>query len=353
MQDRKNQSEQTGDGKKRICIDARMYRHSGIGVYLLQLIKSLTADAEIELILLVPHKGIPEFNGVRQILFKAPIYSLQEQWLLPFKVPRCDIFWSPHYNVPLLPVKASERWVTIHDVYHLRFADSLSFFQRWYARLLMKAATSFSKKIFTVSEFSRKEILHFFDAEGKITVVPNIVETESFSRSYSADMVASVLTKYQINKPYILFVGNIKPHKNLITLIKAFDSVKDEVYPVSLVIVGQRDGFITKDNEVGHYLKTHPALRKHISFTDVVPHQDLPILYQQANLFVFPSLYEGFGYPPLEALAAGTNVLCSNAGPMPEVCGDRVTYFNPADVQSLALLIRESLSETTGKTSLV
>jgi glycosyltransferase involved in cell wall biosynthesis len=340
----KNQSQDKREHKKLLCLDARMYRHSGIGVYLLQLISRLKNDSNIDLILLVPQLNIPEFRGIRQIKFNAAIYTLKEQWLFPFRIPRCDIFWSPHYNVPLMPVKASERRVTIHDIYHLRFAHTLSFFQRWYARILMKAAVSLSDKIFTVSVFSKKEILDYFDVEEKIQVIPNVVETEKFSRFYPAESVKDVLTKYKIKTPYILFVGNIKPHKNLITLIKAFERIMKEITPVKLVIVGQKEGFITADNEVGHYMQTRPDLLSHICFTDQVLHDELPILYQQAELFVFPSLYEGFGYPPLEALAAGTKVLCSNAGPMPEVCGNRVTYFNPTDVQELASLIVETLA---------
>ena len=340
----KNQSQDKREHKKLLCLDARMYRHSGIGVYLLQLISRLKNDSNIDLILLVPQLNIPEFRGIRQIKFNAAIYTLKEQWLFPFLIPRCDIFWSPHYNVPLMPVKASERRVTIHDIYHLRFAHTLSFFQRWYARILMKAAVSLSDKIFTVSVFSKKEILDYFDVEEKIQVIPNVVETEKFSRLYPAESVKDVLTKYKIKTPYILFVGNIKPHKNVITLIQAFECIMNEIMSFTLVIVGQKEGFITGDNEVGQYIQTHPDLLGRICFTDQVLHDELPMLYQQADLFVFPSLYEGFGYPPLEALAAGTNVLCSNAGPMPEVCGDRVTYFNPTDVQALASLMVKALS---------
>jgi len=345
----KNQSQDKRKHKKLLCLDARMYRHSGIGVYLLQLISRLKHDPEIDLIILVPELDLPEFRNIRQIKFNAAIYTLKEQWLFPFRIPRCDIFWSPHYNVPLLPVKASERWVTIHDIYHLRFAHTLSFFQRWYARVLMKAAVSFSKKIYTVSAFSKKEILSYFDVKEKIQVVPNVVETDKFSRTYPAEFAANVLFKYKIKTPYILFVGNIKPHKNLITLIKAFEQIMHKITPVSLVIVGQKEGFITGDNEVGEYIQSHADLLRQICFTDLVLHDELPVLYQQAELFIFPSLYEGFGYPPLEALAAGTKVLCSNAGPMPEVCGNRVTYFNPTDVQALASLIVETLSVAEGK----
>jgi glycosyltransferase involved in cell wall biosynthesis len=216
--------------------------------------------------------------------------------------------------------------------------------QRLYARACIYAACRFSKRIFTVSHFSKKELLSFFSVENKIEVIHNRVETEKFSRIYSSEKTEDALRKYQIDFPFILFVGNVKPHKNLITLIRAFEQIEEKINPVKLVVVGKKTGFITEDNEVSRYLDHKPALRNAIHFTDEVTHEELPILYQQAELFVFPSLYEGFGYPPLEALAAGTKVLCSNAGPMPEVCGDSVVYFNPTDIEALATLIRQHLS---------
>ena len=329
--------------KKRICLDVRMYQHSGIGVYILQWVERLKNDATIELTLLVPALNIEEFEGIPQILFRAGIYSIREQIIYPFLIPSCDIFWSPHYNVPLLPVKAKKRWVTIHDVYHLRFAHTLPLLQRIYARIFLGAACRLSDKIITVSEFSAQEIQSFFNVRKKIEIRHNTVDSGKFSRNYSDQYTLSVLDKYQINFPYLLFVGNMKPHKNLITLIKAFERIIDDVAPVRLLIVGKKEGFITSDNEVRRYMEANPQLMKYVHLAGIVEHDELPVLYQQAKIFIFPSLYEGFGYPPLEALAAGTKVICSNAGPMPEVCGDAVDYFNPHDVAELATLIRSRL----------
>lgn len=322
---------------KVLCIDARMYQHSGIGVYLLQLIEDLKDVSNLKIILLVPDLNIPAFEFFEKILFEKPIYSISEQLAYPYVIPDCDVFWSPHYNVPLLPIRAKKRWVTIHDVFHLRYAHTLGVLKRLYAKLSFFAACKFSERIFTVSQFSKDEIVSFFkDSQSKIEVIYNKVNVEKFSKQATITEIFEVKKKYNIDQGYVLFVGNVKPHKNLITLLKAFNEVKVHVEWAKLLIVGKKEGFITQDNEVGRYLEEHVELKKAVIFTGFVDDNDLPVLYQMARVFVFPSLYEGFGYPPLEAHAAGIPVICSNAGPMPEVCGDKVEYFNPLNVKELA-----------------
>jgi glycosyltransferase involved in cell wall biosynthesis len=343
MQDMKNQLQEGSGTRIKLCLDARMYRHSGIGRYIRHQIALLINDAAYELILLVPKGGIDDLKRVVQIEFTSPIYSLREQLVYPFIIPACDVFWSPHYNVPLLPVKAKKRWVTIHDLYHLRFAGQLGFIRKWYARLLFSTACRLSNRIITVSQFTRTELLSYFDVVDKVEVIPNEVDSSFFEKKYSEDDQHLVLKKYQIDSQYILFVGNLKPHKNLITLLKAFEKSMNEYSQIKLVVAGKESGFLTEDRDTRLYLDQHPELKKRVLFTGLVDDDDLPVLYRSAKVFVFPSLYEGFGYPPLEALASGTKVLCSNAGPMPEVCGDLVTYFDPLDVDQLSRLLKNQL----------
>jgi glycosyltransferase involved in cell wall biosynthesis len=333
------ESQEKNRPRKQLCLDARMYMHTGIGAYIRQRVEVFVKNPDYELILLVPEKNIPSFEGIRQIVFDAPIYSITEQLRYPFMIPACDIFWSPHYNVPLLPIRARERWATVHDVYHLRFAHTMSRIKNIYARLLYRAACHRSQRVITVSEFSKKEILHFFDIGTKLEVIPHVVDTRSFEKQYSAAWKQEVLSKYKIHDPYLLFVGNIKPHKNLITLLKAFAQIAQQVDPVKLVLVGKIDGLETKDEEVFQLLRKEPSLQDRVLFTGAVEQEELPVLFQSARLFVFPSYYEGFGTPPLEALAAGIPVICSNAGPIPEVCGNRVSYFSPFDVKALSELL--------------
>jgi glycosyltransferase involved in cell wall biosynthesis len=343
MQDMKNQLQERGGRKIKLCLDARMYRHSGIGRYIRYQIDLLVCDDAYELILLVPKGGIDDLKGIRQIVFRSPIYSFSEQILYPFVIPACDVFWSPHYNVPILPVKAKKRWATIHDLYHLRFAEQLGFLRKCYAKMLFSAACRLSNRIITVSQFSRNELLSFFNVDHKVEVMPNVVDKKFYENKNTEEDVQQVLRKYNINSPYILFVGNLKPHKNLITLLKAFEKIMNDFSQVNLVVAGKESGFLTEDRDTGLYLDHHPELKKRVFFTGLVADDDLPALYRAAKVFVFPSLYEGFGYPPLEALVSGTPVLCSNAGPMPEVCGDRVAYFDPLDVDQLSRMLKNQL----------
>jgi len=343
MQYMKNQLQERSGKRITLCLDARMYRHSGIGRYIRHQVNSLLCDDAYELILLVPKGGIDELKEVRQIEFNSPIYSLWEQVLYPFVVPDCDVFWSPHYNVPFLPVRAKKRWVTIHDLYHLRFKDQLGFFKKWYARIFFSAACRMSNRIITVSQFSKNELLSFFDVEDKLEVILNETDQIFYEKKYTEQDLQQVLRNYNIDFPYVLFVGNLKPHKNLITLLKAFEKIMNDFSLLKLVVVGKETGFLTEDYETKLYLDKNTALKKRVLFTGPVADEELPALYSAAKVFVFPSLYEGFGYPPLEAHLSGTKVLCSNAGPMPEVCGNRVTYFDPLDVDQLSDLLKNNL----------
>ena len=340
----KNQLQEHDVKRRRLCLDARMYRHSGIGRYISHQIDLFRYNPDYELILLVPAGGIEKYTELRQIEFTAPIYSLSEQFLYPFVIPVCDVFWSPHYNVPLLPVSAKKRWVTIHDLYHLRFSDQLGFFKKWYAKIMLSAACKKSHRIITVSAFSRKELVSFFDVGHKTEVIHNEVDQRFFEKNETEEELKKTLNRYQIDFPYLLFVGNVKPHKNLMTLLKSFKRLMNDFPELKVVVAGKESGFKIEDRDTYLYLDQHPDLKQRVHFTGFIADDDLPSLYRGAKLFIFPSQYEGFGYPPLEALASGTKVLCSNAGPMPEVCGDRVTYFDPNDDLALSKLINNQLS---------
>ena len=149
-------------------------------------------------------------------------------------------------------------------------------------------------------------------------------------------------------QPYLLFVGNVKPHKNLGRLLDAFDLLKDRI-PHSLMIVGQKDGFITGDKEV---VRRAERFGKRVQFTGVLSDDKLRGIYAAADLLVFPSLYEGFGLPPLEAMACGTPVACSRAASLPEVCGNAVEYFDPQDSKDIAEKVLKLIQDGKRRKSL-
>ena len=220
-----------------LCIDARMARSSGIGTCIRQLVPFFN-QPPYRVILLVGSLGQPWCKDIEQICFDAKIYSIREQLLFPLKIPRCDLFWSPHYNVPLLPIRAKKRIVTIHDVCHLALANTFSFAEKTYAKFVMNRAMCLSDAIVTDSIFSRDEMLKYLgNPNTKIQIVPVGVSQSQFQRVIDPSTLATLRKKYRLPEKFVLFVGNLKPHKNLSGLLSAFSQISNP--QLALVIVGK------------------------------------------------------------------------------------------------------------------
>ncbi len=318
--------------KPSIAVDARMINASGIGRHIKGILPVLMEKFEV---ILLGYKGeLKNFHlleNLRIINIKSKIYSIKEQIELPLKIPKCDVFWSPHYNIPVLPIRAKKRMVTIHDVYHLAFQHTLSLPQRIYAKLMINQALKRSDIVLTVSEFSKQEIIKYTGTSKDIKVIHNGIEPQWYEKQPLS---------LSERDNYILYVGNVKPHKNLVRALKAFSLLKDK--NLKFKIVGKKDNFITVDKEVE---KIARKLGNRVEFTGYVSDNELKELYRKAKLFLFPSLYEGFGLPPLEAMACGTPVVVSNAASLPEVCGDAAYYVNPYDINDIAKGIETVLKD--------
>ncbi len=306
-----------------LVIDARMIDLSGVGRYLKGLIPLLVDKFQITL--LGRRQEFVRFSWFDKVFIiecNVPIYSIREQFELPLKIPKCDIFWSPHYNIPILPIGAKKRIVTIHDVYHLAFRHILSLPQRIYAKLMINQAVKRSDIVLTDSEFSRQEIIKYTETSKDIKVVYIGIELQWYKKQPLS---------LSERDNYILYVGNVKPHKNLVRALKAFSLLEEK--SLKFKIVGKKEGFITADRKVDEIAK---KLGTRVEFTGYVSDDKLKQLYRKAKLFLFPSLYEGFGLPPLEAMACGAPVVVSNIASLPEVCGDAAYYVNPYDVKDIA-----------------
>lgn len=332
----------------KLVIDARLINASGVGTYLKNIIPGII-HAFDEVLLLGNNKELKLFDwaeNIKIIEFNAKIYSLEEQIKYPFIIPSCDVLWCPFFNTPIFPVKAGKIITTIHDVYHLTEIASLSFAKKKAAKLLFTNAVRKSNLVLTVSEFSKSEILKYLKTDSqKIEVVYCGVDRTLFLSPKKGNI--------ELPENYILYVGNIKPHKNLITLLKAFNTFSNEFkskYP--LVLTGKKEGFITKDNEIDIFIKSND-LEKYITFTGYVSDSEIPNIYLGANLFVFPSLYEGFGLPVLEALAASAKVISSNAASLCEVGGNAVIYFDPKKYEELAELIKKHIDKNQNDNHLI
>jgi len=232
--------------------------------------------------------------------------------------------------------------VTIHDCIHLMFPQYLPSRAAYaYARATMWSAAKRSACILTVSESSKRDILHFFNVPAdKVVVIYNAID-ERFSIPPSEDDVARVRERYQLDQRFVLYVGNIKPHKNLVRLIEAFDELRGRFDDLKLLIIGDEISKLPALRRAVHRNKLH----KFVRFLGYLKDDTLTVLYRLASVFVFPSLYEGFGLPPLEAMASGTPVVTSNVSSLPEVTGDAAVLVDPYDVDSIADGMRRILDD--------
>jgi len=315
---------------KKITIDLRMLNCSGIGTYLKNTVpKIIKLMPHLNFSLLVRTEDLKKNNwfkdhNVTTIPYDAAIYSISEQIKTIRKIPKdSSLFWSPHYNFPFL--YKGKLLVTIHDLFHVALPHLVGgFHKRLYAKYMFKAVLNKANTIITNSDFTKSEFLRLIGSP-KYPIITTYLGVDEEWRNVKKN-------PSPYSWPFLLFVGNVKPHKNLKTLIKAFEIIKDRI-PHHLIIVGKKDGFITKDKKILHYTR---GIDTRISFTGHINDALLKQYFSHADLFVFPSYYEGFGLPPLEAMAIGCPSIVSQIPSLIEVCGEAVHYFNSNDAQNLA-----------------
>ncbi|HUP35710.1 MAG TPA: glycosyltransferase family 1 protein [Candidatus Limnocylindria bacterium] len=340
----------------RIAIDARKLRDFGIGTYVRNLLRQLSRiDTQTEYVLFCRPGDLALVSDLgenfRPIAEPAPSYSIREQLRVPLDVRRvrADLFHAPHYVLP--PLTPCRSVVTIHDCIHLRFPQYLpSKLGYAYARSSLWVATHRASRIMTVSEASKRDILRYFTIpESKIDVIYNAID-DRFGMMPPEEEIARVRERYQLNDPFVLYAGNIKPHKNLERLIEAFHMLRrGDLEHVKLLIIGDEISKYATLRRAVHRLKLH----QHVRFFGFVPDQTLAVLYRLAGVFVFPSLYEGFGLPPLEAMASGTPVITSNVSSLPEVVGDAAVLVDPYEPEDIADAMRRVLTDAPLREDLV
>ena len=319
---------------KTIVVDCRMLRASGVGTYLRSVLGRLIAK-EIFQFVLIGNKGeLSEWLtgqttqvSVSIIHCAAPLYGIKEQWRLwQIILKNCDLYWAPHYVIPCL--YNGKIMATIHDVFHLampQFVPNLA--ARIYARFMFAITVRKAAKILVVSNFTKDQLIRFTDIEkAKIKVIYNGGSTLPDNPSPKV-----------LQRPYILYVGNVKPHKNLRRVIEAHSRIYADIQQ-PLVIVGKQKGFITEDIELNNMLKT--ISDNQVYFTGYISDQELAEYYKGATMLIFASLYEGFGLPALEAMSFGIPVLASRVASLPEVCGNAALYCNPYEIDDIVQKIK-------------
>ncbi len=335
-------SKEEDECMSKIVIDARMINESGIGRYLRNLISNLEKlDGENEYYLLLLEKDFSSlsFNkNFKKVRADFRWYTLAEQIRLPkiLKEINPDLVHFPHFNVPVM--YKGKYVVTIHDLIHQHFSlqkattkDPFTYkIKRIAYNRAFKTAVNKSQGIFTPSDFVKNQLIKEWSVNAeKITVTPEGVEDNlvRINSSIKQETIEKVLKKYKVLPPYILYVGNAHPHKNIEGLIKTFFKLRQNYQYLQLVLVGKENYFWKR---IKNQYKNDSII-----YTGFVDDEELVALYRMCQLYVEPSFEEGFGIPLLEAFQAGAPVAASNVGSLKEVGKDAAIYFDPRDIDDM------------------
>ena len=276
-------------------------------------------------------------------------YGLRELVSVSWQVRelRGDVFHAPHYVYPLmLPCPGV---VTIHDCIHLRFPQQFpKLGSNSYARMMMRRAVVKSNRVLTVSEATRADLVELVNADpSKIEVIPHGCDPY-FLETVDDRELSNVAKKYSLDRPFLLNVTNIKPHKNLKRLLESFGQLRRDYDDLDLVIAG---GDFSQHPELLAACKSY-GIEKRVKRLGFLPKKELRALYRLARIFVFPSLYEGAGLPPLEAMACGTPVVASDNSAIPEIVGRNGLLVNPYRVDAITEAIRSLLENSSFRDAL-
>lgn len=343
----------------RIGIDARKVRDFGIGVYVSNLIRGLARiEAEQEAAAnqeAAPNEYVlfvrPEDRdfavdlpaNFRCVVERSPVYSLREIGMMTWRIwrSRLDLYHATHYVLPaIVPCPTV---VTIHDIIHLLYPGFLpSRAASLYAQRMFRHSVNRADRIIAVSQNTSSDVLDYFDIpEEKIKVVYNGVE-DHFRQLLSAEELGARLKDVGVRQPYLLFVGNPKPHKNLNRVIKAYARARSRAgFEAPLVCVGARPGSDFKLERRARQL----GVGDHVQLVGHVPARALPALYQGASLFLYPTLYEGFGLPVVEAMASRAPVITSNTSSLKEIARGYAELVNPLEVEEIARAIERCMMD--------
>ena len=342
----------------RIVLDARRIADFGIGTYIRNLVWALSKiDGTNHYTLVTPAAAVPEFSDLPSN-FETVFYDgknagfVQLGFTVFLRKLAADLFHLPLNAVPLWMPKPY--LVTIHDMSTLLFANYQAGYRSNLRHYYLRRGLERADRIITVSTSTRRDVESVLGIPvARIRVVYNAPDP-IFRPSVGSDggdevvhppEVQRVLDRYRIHYPFLLYVGRTNPQKNIPRLVEAFAVLRGELQGYSrfaslrLIIIGDE---IARHPSLRHAV-IHSRVEDAVRFLGFVPIETLRAFYQAASAFVFPSLYEGFGLPPLEAMACGTPVVCSAVSSLPEVVGDAAVIVNPENVFDIARGMREVL----------
>jgi glycosyltransferase involved in cell wall biosynthesis len=322
----------------KIAFDLRRIKNPGIGRYMKDLVGAILAQEPLGdyLIILPPGtEGMIQTgsSSATTITPKLKYYSVREQIELPriLRKHKIDLLHAPHFMLPLVcPCPAV---VTIHDVIGMRWKEDIrSRIGRLYYRFMMPAAVRLADRIITDSKFSRDDIVHCLgvDPEKVKVIYPGI--SPQFRRITDGVQLENIRSKYRIEDEYIVYAGIYKPRKNHAALLRAFQRFLSHEGHANLVLVGP----LKEGEQELRRLAEELEISRKVIFTGFVNDSELRLIYSAAKVYACPSLYEGFGFTVLEAMACGTPVVCTGETSLPEVAGDAALYADPRSPEDFA-----------------
>ncbi|MCX7840628.1 MAG: glycosyltransferase family 4 protein, partial [Anaerolineae bacterium] len=287
----------------------------------------------------------------RLVLCSLPSPFLRVAWeqtVLPILVRhyRLDALHSPHYTMPL--VKPCRSIVTFHYLTFFLYPQMHLFYKRVFFQAMMPLAARRADALIAISHSTRTDLTRILRVPtDKVETIPYGIASH-FRPVTDWHALDAFCTRYHLSRPFVLYVGNLEPRKNLPTLVRAFARIVQMELPHVLVLAGTRGW---KDAPLFATIQ-ELGLTSRVWFPGYIPQAELPMLYSAADLFVYPSFYEGFGLPVLEAMACGVPVITSNISSMPEVAGDAAVLVEPNDVDVLADAMRHLLTDSTRRATL-
>ncbi|MEW6407150.1 MAG: glycosyltransferase family 1 protein [Patescibacteria group bacterium] len=324
----------------RVGIDCRMITHPGIGTYIKGLLDEFSKTSK-NFVIFGDKSDLKTYAGFQIVEFKSPIYSLSEQLTGPSIFKNLDLLHVPHFNIPLN--YKGKLVVTIHDIIYLFGNKFLP--RNFYANFMIKNCLCRANKIIVVSRNTKNDLKKYFpDSEtSKIEIIYE-ASRPVFCKINNQEILTQTKNKYNLPNKFILYVGSIREHKNLKTLINAYMRIKNRV-DEALILVGRLD---KREKQILNLIK-----KNNIIYVGEVPEKDLVSIYNLASLFVMPSLYEGFGLPILEAMSCGVPVVSSRAASLPEVVGDAGMLVNPKNSEAFSEAIYSILCNNQLRDNLI
>lgn len=324
---------------------------SGLGNYARTLIKALSVNhPENRYSLFTTKKGNPDFTSFAAT--RKNITVIQPEKFLDKRITanwrsyvitglltnnKIDVYHGLSNELPFNIHKfKGKKIVTIHDLIFLHYPKLYSLIDRKIYNAKFRSACELADVIVATSEQTKKDIVEFYSIDPKkITVVYQSCD-EVFYRSASSEEIKKTRSEYGLPDQYLLNIGTIEERKNLLTLLKAMTLIKD----IPLVVIGKKKSYFKK---IQRFISRN-KLHKRVLFLENVPTEDLPAIYKGAEIFIYPSLYEGFGIPLIEALTCGTPVITTKDGCFPEAGGENSVYIDPANHGQLAQEIKKLLA---------